>query len=159
MRCRAFGTHRVALLLSLALHLAKAQTDRLYRCGARRCSGCGSRGTVVARTPCYARVLPGIGRDVYEAKTFTERDFRHFELLFGIVGFRFDSRWRYQETPDFAGVFDCQRRCVARLWHGLRGLGRDSRLRDGTRYRLSEERIDTSRCVLVETLNRVQINA
>ena len=48
---------------------------------------------------------------------------------------------------------------MARLWHGLNGLGRDSWLRDGTRYRVSEKRVDTSRRVLVETLNRVQINA
>jgi hypothetical protein len=48
---------------------------------------------------------------------------------------------------------------MARLWHGVNGLGRDSWLRGSTRYRVSEKRVDTSRRVLVETLNRVQINA
>ena len=48
-------------------------------------------------------------------------------------------------------------------WHrcGTDSAGLDGILgcRDGTRYRVSEERVDTSRRVLVETLNRVQINA
>jgi hypothetical protein len=58
----------------------------------------------------------------------------------------FDSRWRYQNTFDFPGVFVWQRRRVAPLWHGRlvtlslskgdKGINRYGRFCKGVRYRL-----------------------
>jgi hypothetical protein len=68
----------------------------------------------------------------------------------------FDSRWRYQNTFDFPGVFVWQRRRVAPLWHGRlvtlslskgdKGINRYGRFCKGVRYRISEQRIDTRCC-------------
>ena len=102
----------------------------------------------------------GTRGDSKNAKSRTGKDYPVFDgRAAGTPISGFDSRWRYSETLKYTSVFDWQRSRMARLWHGLNGLGRDSWLRDGTRYRVSEERVDTSRRVLVETLNRVQINA
>jgi hypothetical protein len=74
-----------------------------------------------------------------------------------ICGIRFDSRWRYSEMLDFAGVSDCSQRRLAPLWDGRVSpeaiLRRPSRLRRACRaaHRAGQRLRPPTRFSLVST--------
>jgi hypothetical protein len=50
------------------------------------------------------RSLWGVVGTAIPLKPLSDNTFQHLRFFAGIVGFRFDSRWRYQQTLDLTGV-------------------------------------------------------